>query len=181
MSRLITKEYIEKNPEILDSLKKSIFIYPTDTIYGLGCDANNEELVAKIREIKKRPDTPFSIAVPNKDFILKNCILSDHKCLDELPGPVTLILPIKKPFVAKNVSPDGKSIGVRMFSNWFQDIISEMGVPIVTTSANVHRKPFMTSIASLDLDVKKQVDFIIDDGELNGRPSRLINLFNSEE
>ncbi len=180
MPRIINKEYIEKNPEIIDDLKKGVFIYPTDTIYGLGCDATNEELVARIRSIKERPVVPFSVALPSLDLVEKNCVLSDnaHKHLKELPGHITIILPMKKLFVAKNVSPDGKSIGVRMFDSWFQEVVAKMGVPIITTSVNIARKPFMTCMENLDRNVRQQVDFIIEDGALNGRPSKLINLLN---
>jgi L-threonylcarbamoyladenylate synthase len=178
MARLITKEYIEKNPDVLIDLKKSIFVYPTDTIYGIGCDSTNKALVQKIREIKQRSKDPFSIAIPHKDLIVQHCVLSAkaQSWLDDLPGPFTLILPVSSSFVADNVSPDGVSIGVRMFSTWFQNIIAKLDVPIVTTSVNFRGKPFMTSIKNIDKDIKSQVDFIIDDGELNGRPSKIINL-----
>lgn len=183
MPRIINKEYIEKNPEVVEDIKKSVFIYPTDTIYGIGCDATNEELVKRIRDIKERPDQPFSVVIPNKDLVTKNCVLSTeaNDWLDKLPGPITIILPMKKLFVAKNVSPDGKSIGIRMFDNWFQDIVTQMNVPIITTSVNIHRKPFMTSMETLDRNVRQQVDFIIEDGALNHRPSKLVNLLNTNQ
>lgn len=182
MPRLITKEYIEKNPEILKELKQSVFVYPTDTIYGIGCDATNKKLVARIREIKQRPHDPFSVAVPDKGVVQKYCVLSSkaRTYLDDLPGPLTLILPLKKSFVASNVSPDGKTIGIRMLSNWFQDIIVQLGVPLVTTSVNFRGKPFMTSIKDIDKDIKTQIDFIIDDGELTARPSKLVNLLTDD-
>ncbi len=182
MSRLITKEYIEENPEILEKIKKSIFVYPTDTIYGIGCDATNEELVARVREIKQREKVPFSVIVPSKKIIIKNCVLSAkaREWVAKLPGPYTLILPVKKPFVAKNVSFDGKTIGIRMINSWFQEIITEFGFPVITTSVNFHAKPFMTSIKDIDKDIKKEVDFIIDDGDLNARPSQLVNLLEEQ-
>ncbi len=182
MARLITKEYIEQNPEILEKLKTSIFVYPTDTIYGIGCDATNEKLVARVREIKQRESVPFSVIVPNKNILKEHCELSEeaNNWLEKLPGPYTLILPLKKSFVASNVSHDGKTIGVRMLNNWFQEIVEKLGVPIITTSVNFHGKPFMTSIKNIDNDIKKQVDIIIDDGELNGRPSRLVDLLGGQ-
>ncbi len=61
MARIITKEYLLENPDILELVKKSVFVYPTDTIYGIGCDATNEELVARVRTIKNRADAPFSM------------------------------------------------------------------------------------------------------------------------
>jgi L-threonylcarbamoyladenylate synthase len=183
MAQIITKEYIEQNPEIIERIKTSIFVYPTDTIYGIGCDARNEELVARIREIKKRNDVPFSIITPSKDLIRAHCEMTPEieQGLEKLPGPYTLILPVKKPFVAKNVSFDGKSIGVRMIDSWFQEIVTRFNFPVITTSVNVHRKPHMTSVKDIDKDIKKEVDFIIDDGEHFKRPSQLINFIQQEQ
>ena len=55
----------------------SIFIHPTDTIYGIGCDATNKEAVRKIRDIKQSKQ-PFSVIAPGKQWILDNCIVHEH-------------------------------------------------------------------------------------------------------
>ena len=60
------------NNSIISKISKEIFIYPTDTIYGIGCNAKNTKLVEKIRKIKQRDKKPFSIIAPNIDYILKN-------------------------------------------------------------------------------------------------------------
>ena len=59
-------------PEIINKLKKEVFIYPTDTIYGIGCDATNSELVKQIRKIKQRDKKPLSVIAPSKKWILDN-------------------------------------------------------------------------------------------------------------
>ena len=94
---IISKEVFVKNKDFyLKKLKESIFIYPTDTIYGIGCDATNEILVKKIRDIKVRDDNPFSVIAPSKDWIKLNCDIKKHNdFLNKLSCtvPVLIILP----------------------------------------------------------------------------------------
>ncbi|MBW2966779.1 threonylcarbamoyl-AMP synthase [Candidatus Woesearchaeota archaeon] len=155
-----------------------IFIHPTDTIYGIGCNALQSKIVQKIRELKQRPETPFSIMAPSIEWIKENCVVSKktEKYIKELPGPVTLILKTKKQCVAPEVSPNSDTVGVRIPDHWFHDIIQELEVPIITTSANLVGKAFMTSLDNLDPEIQKGIDFIIYEGEKQGRPSKIINL-----
>lgn len=161
-----------------------VFIYPTDTIYGLGCDATNQDAVERIREIKKRQDKPFSIIAPNKDWILKNCY-SDEGVLawmEKLPGPYTLIMRLKnKNCIVPGVNNDKDTIGVRIPNHWISHVINLLNRPIVTTSANIVNRDFMTSFENLDIDVMKQTDFIIYEGEKRGRPSVIVNLEEERE
>ena len=63
------KEYYKR------MLLKGLFIYPTDTIYGVGCDAYNGCLIDKVRDLKQQYDRPFSVIAPSKDWIRKHCII----------------------------------------------------------------------------------------------------------
>ena len=96
--QILTKEEFEKQKESIKKqiLNGAVFIYPTDTIYGIGCDATNDESVKKVREIKNREDNPFSIVAPSKIWIDKNCIINENakSWIKRLPGPYTLILKI---------------------------------------------------------------------------------------
>ena len=175
---ILSKEEVQKRKdEILQWIKNNkVFIYPTDTIYGIGCNATEFTAVKKIREIKKRITTPFSVIAPSKEWIKNNCLIADEKWLDKLPGPYTLILPLKNIHaVAPNVS-NGKTLGVRIPDHWFSSIIRELSFPIVTTSANIHGEPFMTSLETLSPEIQSQIDFIIYEGEKKGTPSTLIDL-----
>ena len=165
----------------------AVFIYPTDTIYGIGCDALDKNAVEKIRKLKERPTNPFSIIAPSKEWIIENCIITKEAkdLLNKLPGPYTFILKLKnKNAVAKNVNEninsDQKTIGVRIPNHWFSDVVSELGLPIVTTSANRSGQPFMTSLEDLDQTIKDGVDFIIYEGEKKGRPSKVVNFVESK-
>lgn len=81
---------------LISRLKKEIFIYPTDTIYGIGCDAENKTLVKKIREIKNRDNGSFSVIAPSINWILENCETDKKQIKKYLPGPYTLILKKKR-------------------------------------------------------------------------------------
>ena len=166
--------------EILTKIKQgAIFIYPTDTIYGIGCIATNTAAVQKIRAIKQRPDTPFSIWVPSIEWIKQHCMLTpdNTNALTNLPGPFTLILKLKNnKSIAQNIHPNTTSIGIRLPNHWFHKIIEKLNTPLVTTSANKHNEPFMTSLENLDPSIEKQIDFLIYEGPKEARPSKIINL-----
>jgi L-threonylcarbamoyladenylate synthase len=179
---IITKEQFEsRKQEFASRIKQGhVFIYPTDTIYGIGCDATNKEAVNRIREIKKRPSTPFSIIAPSKEWIVENLSVEDEEkdWIKRLPGPYTLILKKKKDCIAENVS-FSETLGVRIPDHWFRLFIAEINVPIISTSANVTQKQFMTSLDNLDSEVKGRVNFIIYEGKKEGRPSKIIDLTNN--
>lgn len=185
MEILTEKEFLMRKKELAKKiLAGAVLIYPTDTIYGIGCNATNEESVAKIREIKERADAPFSVWAPSKEWIKENCQVSleqEEKYLGLLPGPYTLILKTQENCsVAKNVHPGNGSLGVRMPEHKLSLFFEELGVPIVTTSVNKSGKTFMTSLENLDSDIEGGVEFLIYEGERRGRPSKIINLVEDE-
>jgi L-threonylcarbamoyladenylate synthase len=159
-------------------LAGKIFIYPTDTIYGLGCDATNASAVSKIKEIKSRDkNKPLSVIAPNLDWIEENFII-DCNLKKYLPGPYTIILKKKNKDFLPEVSPT-ETIGIRIPNNDFTKEIQKSAVPFVTTSVNLSGESFATSIDETKEEIKNQIDIIIDVGKLNGRPSTLV--INGEE
>ncbi|MBU2639767.1 MAG: threonylcarbamoyl-AMP synthase [Nanoarchaeota archaeon] len=171
----MTKIFDKENFDLNFLKENSVFIYPTDTIYGIGCDATNEEAVKRIRDIKNRDKNPFSVIAPSKEWILKNCVV-DEKWLNKLPGPYTLILKLKnKNCVAFNVS-FSNTLGVRIPDHWFNEVVKKINKPIITTSVNKSGEKFMSSIESLDESIKGKIDFIIYEGEKISKPSTLIDL-----
>ena len=96
---IIDEDYIIKNKDaiIKEIIAGKIFIYPTDTIYGIGCDASNENSVAKIRILKQRETKPFSVIVPDLAWIKDNCLINEdiEKHLEKLPGAYTFFLNLK--------------------------------------------------------------------------------------
>lgn len=166
--------------EIAEQISKgAVFIYPTDTIYGIGCNALDEKAVAKIRKLKERPTNPFSIIIPSKEWITENCMITKEgkEWIAKLPGPYTLIFKLKnKNAIAKGVNQGEETIGIRIPDHWFSNMVQKLGFPIVTTSANRSGKAFMTSLEDLNPIIKEGVDFIIYEGEKKGRPSKIVNL-----
>ena len=179
---VLTKAELSKRlDEIVGKIKNgAIFIYPTDTIYGIGCDARNKKSVAKIRKLKEsRGNAPFSIWAPSTEWVEEHCLITKkgEKWMKELPGALTLIMNLQnKQVIADNVNPGLKKIGVRLPDHWFKKVVEKFENPIITTSANRTGEPFMTSIENLNSDVKDAVDFMIYEGEKEARPSKLINV-----
>ncbi len=162
-----------KESTIINEIKSNkIFIYPTDTIYGIGCNAENKEAVEKIKQIKQRDNKPLSIIAPNLEWIHKHLIV-DCDLNKYLPGPYTIILK-KKDFSFLSYVSSTDSLGIRIPNNPFTKIIQKSNLPFITTSVNLSGEPFLTKISDLKPKIKNQVDHIIDIGELNGRPSTLI-------
>ena len=172
------KKYLEK------IRKGAVFIYPTDTIYGIGCDATNEKAVKKIREIKQRPGTPFSVIAPNKLWIQENCEVfgKGRDYIDKLPGKFTLIFALKhEGCVAKNVNPnDNSTLGVRIPNHWISEVVKELNIPIITTSVNRSGESFLTDITQLPIEIRYNVDFAINVGIIKGKPSKVVDLVSGD-
>ena len=183
--RVLSKEEVHlKALQIRDEiLNGAVFIHPTDTIYGLGCDATNDDAVKKIRELKDRFKRPFSVIAPSLEWIEENCEITKEadEWLDKLPGPYTLILKLKKKSaVSKDANMGMETIGVRIPDHWISHVASAIGVPLITTSANKTDEDYMTTIDDLNPEIKTKVDFIMYEGEKRGRPSKLVHLENGK-
>ena len=179
--RVLSKEEFEQEKDIIRTRLKEeniVFIYPTDTIYGIGCNALNKEAVGRIRKLKKRNDNPFSVIAPSKEWVTENCKVNENakEWIQKLPGPYTLVLKIKKECVAKNVAPGLETLGIRIPKHWFSGFVKETNIPIVSTSANISGNDFMTSLEDLDEEIKSKVDFIVYEGVKEGKPSRIVDL-----
>lgn len=165
---------MEKDRLINDIKDGKIFIYPTDTIYGLGCDAHKEDSVSKIKEMKGRDkNKPLSIIAPSKKWIFENLDV-DKKLIDKyLPGKYTLILKKKDKGFLKHVS-SGETLGIRIPDCEFTQIVQEVDVPFITTSVNLSGEPFITQISEIGEKIKDKVDNIVDIGKLDGSPSTIV-------
>ena len=169
---------LEKAQLIESVIKGAVFIYPTDTIYGIGCNALNSKAVMKIRELKDRFSNPFSVITPSKKWIYDHLVISKEakKWIRKLPGPYTLILKMKTRCVAENINPKLSSLGVRIPKHWISQLAAESNVPIVTTSVNKSGQGFMTSLEDLDSSIKRGVEFAIYEGLKEGKPSKIVDL-----
>ena len=153
-----------------------LLIYPTDTIYGIGCDATNSAAVRKIRTLKKS-SKPFSV-IASKGWIRKNCILwEEHKkYLKLLPGPYTLIFKLRnKNAVSREANLVRGTSGVRIPKHPFTRHILKAGKPFITTSVNETGEQFARSIQDIPKRFKKAA-IVIDAGKLKGKPSKIYDL-----
>jgi L-threonylcarbamoyladenylate synthase len=156
-----------------------VFVYPTDTIYGIGCDATNPMAVERIRALKKRVEKPFSVIAPSIEWIMSNCDVRrpQREWIERLPGPYTFILRLSnKAAISPAVNDNLGTLGVRIPANWFSQVVAESGIPFVTTSVNVTGKKFMTSMSDINKKIRDGVDYIVDVGELKNRPSKVMDL-----
>lgn len=164
--------------ELVKAIKQGqIIIYPTDTIYGIGCDALNTEAVLRIRIIKNRDaDKPFSIIAPSKQWIIKNFEVNPAY-IERLPGPFTFILRAKKEkLVSNHVTTNTNFLGVRIPDHPLTKIIQKAKTPFITTSLNQSGEQPINDIKKIPDKIAKQVNLIIDGGILNCKPSTIIDL-----
>lgn len=152
----------------------AVFIYPTDTVYGIGCDATNEKAVKRVRELKGRKVYPLSIIAPSKAWVLEHCVARPED-LERLPGPYTLIFQAKNHAVAQSVQMGRDTLGIRIPSHWISDVAEQLGRPLVTTSANITGGNVMQRLEDLPTELR-HVDFIIYEGEHRGTQSTRIDL-----
>ena len=142
-----------------------IILYPTDTIWGIGCDATNTEAVKKIYHLKQRDEAKSMIILLDNDNKLQSYITEvpeiAYDLIEFAENPLTLVMP-----GAKNISPalianDG-SIGVRVSSNEFcQQLIQRMRKPLVSTSANISGKPSPQYFSQIDQEIIDGVDYVV--------------------
>jgi L-threonylcarbamoyladenylate synthase len=180
MKTYIKEETLLRKDEMIEEIKNgSIIVHPTDTIYGLGCNATLTKAVNKIRKIKKRDTMPFSVMAPSKQWIYDNCFVNEEieKWINKLPGRYTLILKLKnKKAVSSSVNNGWDTLGVRIPKHWFADIVQKANVPFITTSANISGEYFMTSIEDIDPSIEGKVDLMVYEGPKKGKPSQIVDL-----
>lgn len=173
-------EEIQKASEILQN--GGIILYPTDTVWGIGCDATNEIAVAKIFALKKRAETQSMICLMSGDKMLHH-VFSEipevaWQIMDLSEKPTTIILD-KPKNVAKNLIGSDNSLGVRVVKDPFCfKLLEKIKKPLVSTSANISGNPTPKSFKEIDPEIKKGVDYIVNlsHDKISEKPSTIIKL-----
>ena len=154
---------IDKAIEVLK--KGGTILYPTDTIWGIGCDATNSRAVQKVLKIKSRLKNFSFIILVEKDHLIIDYVEQVPEITwDLLSGfdlPVTVIYP-KAKNLAKNVMAKDGSIAIRVVKYEFcQRLIAKFGKPIVSTSANISGEHPPVMFKDISDELKKEVDYVV--------------------
>ncbi len=158
-----------------------VIVYPTDTIYGIGCSIYSKKGIERIRRIKGRDGAKhFSILCADlKDLsrYARNVSNSAYKLMRKmLPGPYTVVLQASRE-IPRLMQSKKKTVGIRVTENSIcQSIVEQLGHPIVTTSANPSFETPAASPHLIDDWCGNLVDLIIDGGDLDALPSTVIDL-----
>ncbi len=170
--------YINKAVKILS--EGGVIIYPTDTVYGIGCDIFNKEALERIFSIKNDGITKlFSFVCSDLKDIAKYARVSDYAYRTMkrlLPGPYTFILPAAKQ-VPKKLWSKRKTVGIRIPKHTVtQKLVAELGNPIISTSATNRKGKLILDPAEIKSIFQSQVDLMLSQGALNGKPSSIVDL-----
>jgi L-threonylcarbamoyladenylate synthase len=168
----------------VDVLKKGgIILYPTDTVWGIGCDAINAEAIDKIYKLKQRAESKsMLVLVDNFNRIgkyIREVPMLANDLVELAESPLTIIYPdaINLP---ENLIADDGSIGIRVCRHAFcQQLIYRLGRPIVSTSANISGTNSPKRLNEVSKEISEQVDFIVNqkfEGHPTLRPSSIIKL-----
>jgi L-threonylcarbamoyladenylate synthase len=160
-----------------------VILYPTDTIWGLGCDATNPAAVEKIFSIKSRSDEKSLIILVDSDAMLERYVRDIPEIVFELTSvsdsPITIIYPEGKN-LAKGVCNEDGSVGIRICNEPFcNELITRFRKPIISTSANKSGKPSPSNFREIDEEIKNGAGYVVtyrqeDDQKI--KPSSVIKI-----
>jgi L-threonylcarbamoyladenylate synthase len=175
------QEDINKSLEILR--QGGVILYPTDTVWGLGCDATNENAVKRIFEIKKRVDTKAMLVLVDNAAKIQSYVEDVPEMAWDLielsEKPITIIYPNAKN-LASNLVADDKSVGIRVTNEVFsKKLCSQFRKPIVSTSANISGEPTPLEFRQISDVIKNEVDYVVNfrqNEQSKPQPSSIIKL-----
>lgn len=173
-------EEIQKAYEVIQN--GGIILYPTDTVWGIGCDATNVAAVQKIYDLKKREESKSMIVLMNGEKMIYN-VFKDipevaWQILDLSEKPTTLILD-KPRNVAPNIIADDQSLAVRIVKEPFcYKLMERMKRPLVSTSANISGQTTPKSFKEISPEIIKGVDYVVNlhREKICDKPSTIIKL-----
>ncbi|WOF15643.1 threonylcarbamoyl-AMP synthase [Methanoplanus sp. FWC-SCC4] len=160
--------------------RDGLIVYPTETVYGLGCDAFSENAIKRVYDVKKRQiSKPISIAVSDIDMALAVAKISktELEFIERfMPGPVTIIVEAKSCIPSVLTGGTG-FIGIRIPKNPIaRKIIEEFDAPITSTSANISGRKSPMEFSEITV----VYDLFIDGGKLSGMPSTVVDVKNKK-
>lgn len=146
-----------------------LILYPTDTIWGIGCDALNTEAVGRINRIKGRDESKHMILLLENENQLQSYVREipevAYQLIEYSDRPMTIIYSGAKNLPESLIAPDG-SIGIRIVKELFcQELIRRFRRPIVSTSANLSGEPSPEHFGDIAEEIKSQVDYVVAYGQ----------------
>lgn len=156
-------EDIKKACEVLQA--GGLILYPTDTIWGIGCDATNEKAVQRVYELKKRIDNKAMLVLIDSAAKLESYVSEVPAIAWDLievsDKPLTIIFSDAKNLAASLLGEDG-SVGIRVTQEAFsRNLCQRFRKPLVSTSANISGEPFPSCFSEISEEIKKGVDYIV--------------------
>lgn len=162
-----------------------VILYPTDTIWGLGCDAGNAKAVERIFKIKQRADSKSMLSLVASDGMLQQFVSevpeAAWQLIDAAVNPLTIIYDNPKG-IAENLLAEDGSAGFRITSEpYSRGLCQRLRHPVVSTSANISGKPSPKQFSDIDSEILNAVDYIAEYGRNNKEslPSNIIKVTDS--
>lgn len=176
----MVKEVIETT--VINLKEGNTILYPTDTVWGLGCDATNEEAVRKIYRLKRREESKSLIILVDSIEMLQKYIEYIPKqvfqILETVEKPTTIIYNNPKR-IANNAVAIDNTVAIRIPKNEFcQKLIKEFGKPIVSTSANISGEVTPKTFKEISNEIKLNVDYVVEveESSKNIKPSTILKI-----
>ena len=165
---------LKKAISVLES--GGIIVYPTETIYGFGCDANNEIAIKRLNEIKGR-SAPMSVLYPNPQRMSSWIDLPNHEKIiveNKLEPKATIIVPVKSNIVSNLILGSGNTLGIRISHHSFCiSIVNSYPNPITTTSVNRSGCEPLSDPYKIESEFCNEIELCIDDGIIEGKGSKI--------
>lgn len=170
--------------EALEVLKRGgVILYPTDTVWGIGCDATNEAAVARVFEIKRRSEAKSLVLLAcDLDMVAKHIKEIPNIAIDLVEvndAPMTIIYPGAQ-YLAPNVVAEDGSVGIRIPLNDFcVKLVRKLRRPLVSTSANISGEETPSCFAEISPEIVSAVDYVVPaalERDSTGRASQIIKL-----
>ena len=170
--------------EALEVLKRGgVILYPTDTVWGIGCDATNEAAVARVFEIKHRSEAKSLVMLAcDLDMVAKHVKEIPNIAIDLVEvndAPMTIIYPGAQ-YLAPNVVAEDGSVGIRIPMNEFcVKLVRRLRRPLVSTSANISGEETPECFAEISPEIVSAVDYVVPaalERDSTGRASQIIKL-----
>lgn len=177
-------DFTEDLKNAVQCLKKGgIILYPTDTVWGIGCDARNSEAVKKIYQLKRRADSKSMLVLVNNKNALEKTVEDIPEItwdlLEAAVNPITIIYDNAKG-VAQELLADDGSLGIRVTKDFFSnELCKRLGAPLVSTSANISGEKTPSFFNEISEVIKSGVDYIVryrQDDLTPNSPSNIVKL-----